>query len=214
MKEHNLLQFYTAVVTLAVTAWSASAAIETTGAPGSPNSTTSIPGNQLPAPAPKFGGVIKETVDGSKAWWPPRVVPPKGAPISIALGAMPPYLARAFKVTADIDIPEDGAEGMLITEGGRFNGWGLYLLKGKPVFAYNLLDLERFRWEGEQAIPPGRHNLVFDGPRLPKGDTGVLTVDGREVAKQSIPHTVPGVETMDEWRDVGYDTRTGVDDRD
>jgi hypothetical protein len=58
------------------------------------------------------------------------------APISIALGAMPPYVARDFKITADIDIPEGGADGMLITEGGRFDGWGLYLLKGKPVFTY------------------------------------------------------------------------------
>lgn len=131
---------------------------------------------------------------------------------------MPPYLARDFTVTADIDIPQGGAEGMLITEGGRFNGWGLYLLKGKPVFTYNLVDLHRFRWEGAQAIPPGRHTVVFDfqydGPGLAKGGTGVLTVDGVEVAKQTIPHTVPAVEIMDEWMDVGYDTRTGVDDRD
>ncbi len=140
------------------------------------------------------------------------------APISIALGAMPPYLARDFTVTADIDIPQGGAEGMLITEGGRFNGWGLYLLKGKPVFTYNLVDLHRFRWEGAQALPSGRHTVVFDfqydGPGLAKGGTGVLSVDGVEVAKQTIPHTVPAVEIMDEWMDVGYDTRTGVDDRD
>lgn len=140
------------------------------------------------------------------------------APISIALGAMPPYLARDFTVTADIDIPQGGGEGMLITVGGRFIGWGFYLLHGKPVFTYNMLDLERFRWEGEQAVPPGRHTLVFDfqydGPGLAKGGTGVLSVDGKEVARRSIPHTVPAVGTMDEWLDVGYDTRTGVDDRD
>jgi len=140
------------------------------------------------------------------------------SPISIELGAMPPYLARDFRITADIDIPQGGAEGMLMTEGGRFNGWGLYLLKGKPVFTYNLLNIERFRWEGVQTILPGRHMVVFDfkydGPGLAKGGTGVLTVDGAEVAKQTIPHTVPAVETLDEWMDVGYDTRTGVDDRD
>ena len=107
---------------------------------------------------------------------------------------------------------------MLITAGGRFDGYGLYLLKGKPVFTYNLLDLRRFRWEGAQAIPSGRHTVVFDfnydGPGLARGGTGVLTVDGREVARQTIPHTVPALEAVDEWMDVGYDTRTGVDDRD
>ena len=140
------------------------------------------------------------------------------APISIPLGAMPPYVARDFTITADIDIPQGGAEGMIMTEGGRFNGWGLYLLKGKPVFTYNLLDVERFRWEGAQALAPGRHTVVFDfqydGPGLAKGGTGVLTVDGAEVAKRTVPHTLPALEAVDEGMDVGYDTRTGVDDRD
>jgi len=139
-------------------------------------------------------------------------------PISVALGAMPPYVGRDFTVTADIDIPEGGAEGMLMTEGGRFDGWGLYLLEGKPVFTYNFLDLDRFRWEGADAIAPGQHTVVFDftydGPGLGKGGTGVLTVDGNEVAKQAIPHTTPALEVVDEWLDVGHDTRTGVDDRD
>jgi arylsulfatase len=57
------------------------AAQQTTGTVGSPSATTTVPGNQLPAPVPKFGGVIKETLEGSKTWWPPRIVPPKGAPI-------------------------------------------------------------------------------------------------------------------------------------
>ncbi len=130
-------------------------------------------------------------------------------PISIALGAMPPYLARDFTITADIDIPQGGAEGMLITEGGRFDGWGLYLLRGKPVFTYNMLDVERFRWEGAQAIAPGRHTVVFDfkydGPGIAKGGTGVLTVDGREVARQTIPHTVAAVEAPGEMKARGRD---------
>jgi arylsulfatase A-like enzyme len=139
-------------------------------------------------------------------------------PISIPLGAKPPYVGRSFTITADIDIPQGGAEGMLITEGGRFDGWGLYLLKGKPVFTYNLVDVRRFRWEGSEIIAPGRHTVVFDfkydGPGLAKGGTGILTVDGHEVARQTIPHTTPALDTLDEWMDVGYDTRTGVDDRD
>ena len=62
--------------------------------------------------------------------------------------------------------------------GGRFGGYGLYLLKGKPVFIYNFLDLERFRWEGQEALTPGKHTVVFDftydGPGFGKGGTGVL----------------------------------------
>ena len=107
---------------------------------------------------------------------------------------------------------------MLVTDDGRFGGFGLYLVKGKPVFTYNLLALERFRWEGSQALTPGKHTIVFDfkydGPGLGKGGTGVMTVDGKEVARKTIPHTIPGVMTIDEFFDVGVDTRTGVDDKD
>ena len=92
-------------------------------------------------------------------------------------------------------MPQGGGEGMLATLGGRFGGYGLYLLEGKPVFTYNLLALERFRWEGEQALTPGKHSVVFDftydGPGVGKGGTGVLSVDGAEVARQTIPHTIP-----------------------
>ena len=104
---------------------------------------------------------------------------------------------------------------MLNTLGGRFGGYGLYLLKGKPVFTYNLLALERFRWEGPQAR---KHTVVFDftydGPGMAKGGTGVLSVDGKEVARKTIPHTIPAVMTIDESFDVGVDTRTPVDDKD
>ena len=133
-------------------------------------------------------------------------------------GNAPDFIGKSYSVTADVEIPPNGAEGMLNTLGGRFGGWGLYLLKGKPVFTYNLLGLERFRWEGSQALTPGKHTIVFDfkydGPGMAKGGTGVLSVDGKEVDKKTIPHTVPGRFTIDETFDVGVDTRTGVDDND
>ena len=110
-----------------------------------------------------------------------------------------------------------GGEGMLNTLGGRFGGYGLYVLKGKPVFTYDLLGLERFRWEGQEAIAPGKHTVAFDfkydGPGMAKGGTGVLLVDGQEVDKKQIPHR-SGLLTIDESFDVGVDTRTGVDDKD
>jgi arylsulfatase len=133
-------------------------------------------------------------------------------------GNAPDPVGKSFSITAAVEIPPKGAEGMLNTLGGRFGGYGLYLLKGKPVFTYNLLALERFRWEGTQALTPGKHTIVFDfkydGPGMAKGGTGVLSVDGKEVAKKSIPHTVPALMSIDETFDVGVDTRTSVDDKD
>ena len=99
---------------------------------------------------------------------------------------------------------------MLVTLGGRFGGYGLYLLKGKPVFLYNFLDLERFRWEGKEALTPGKHTIVFDfkydGPGFGKGGTGVLKVDGKEVANKTMHHTIPFLMAIDETFDVGVDT--------
>jgi arylsulfatase len=133
-------------------------------------------------------------------------------------GNAPNLLNRSYSITAEVEIPNGGAEGMLNTLGGRFGGYGLYLVKGKPVFTYNLLALEKFRWEGPQALTPGKHTILFDfkydGPGMAKGGTGVLSVDGKEVANKKIPHTIPALMTIDESFDVGVDTRTGVDDKD
>jgi arylsulfatase A-like enzyme len=130
----------------------------------------------------------------------------------------PSILNKSYTITAEVEIPQGGAEGMLVTLGGRFGGYGLYVLKGKPVFTYNFVDLERFRWEGATALAPGTHTIVFDftydGPGPGKGGTGVLKVDGQDVASQAVPHTVPFAMTIDETFDVGVDTRTPVDDQD
>jgi hypothetical protein len=86
------------------------------------------------------------------------------------------------------------------------------------VFLYNLLALARFRWEGQEAIPPGRHTITFDfkyeGPGFGKGGTGVLKVDGKDVASRKVEHTTPFLLNLGETFDVGIDTRTGVDDED
>jgi arylsulfatase len=130
----------------------------------------------------------------------------------------PSILNKSYTITAEVEIPQGGAEGMLATLGGRFGGYGLYLLKGKPIFTYNFVDLERFRWEGPQALAPGKHTIVFDftyeGPGFGKGGTGILKVDDQEVANKRIPHTIPFLMTIDETFDVGVDTRTPVDDKD
>ena len=133
-----------------------------------------------------------------------------GLPMSDA----PSILNRSYTITAEVEVPQGGGEGMLVTLGGRFGGYGLYLLKGKPVFTYNLVDLERLRWEGADALTPGKHTIVFDfkseGPGLGKGGTGVLYVDSKEVARNSLEHTTPITFPEDESFDIGQDTRTGV----
>jgi arylsulfatase len=193
--------------------------------------------------------------------------------------AAPSILGKSYTITAEVVIPEGGAEGMIVTEGGRFGGYGLFLTrsyaywledrsfvtvgigllvvglllssiasrrawggvrlwigrgfvglgslwavalvatwafdlgKGKPVFLYNLLDLKRTAWAGP-SLGAGKHTIVFDfksdGPELGKGGTGVLSVDGKEVARNSLEHTIPITFPEDETFDVGLDTRTGV----
>lgn len=130
----------------------------------------------------------------------------------------PDILNKSYTITAEVEVPDGGGQGMLATLGGRFGGYGLYLLNCKPVFTYNLLALERFRWEGEEALTPGKNTIVFDftydGPGPGKGGTGILKVDDKEVANKKIPHTIPFLMTIDETFDVGVDTRTPVDDKD
>ena len=134
--------------------------------------------------------------------------------------AAPDIKNKSYTITAEVEIPKGGAEGMIVTEGGRFGGYGLFLSKGvadirkgKVVFLYNLLDLKRTMWEGPE-LKPGKHTIVFDfksdGPGLGKGGTGVLSVDGKEVARNSMEHTIPVTFPEDETFDVGQDTRTGV----
>jgi arylsulfatase A-like enzyme len=86
---------------------------------------------------------------------------------------------------------------------------------GKPVFLYNFLDMERFKWEGS-ALSAGSHVIVFDfkydGPGPAKGGTGILSVDGKEVDRKTIAHTIPLLMSIDETFDIGVDTRTPVDD--
>ncbi|HEY6842061.1 MAG TPA: arylsulfatase, partial [Chthoniobacterales bacterium] len=147
-----------------------------------------------------------------------------GENVGIPIGNAPDILDKNYTITAELTIPEGGASGMIVTLGGRFGGYGLYLLNGKPVFDYNFLDLEHFRWEGGvgardwlgAALEPGKHTIVFDfkydGPGPAKGGTGVLSVDGKEFARKTVSHTIPLMMAIDETFDVGADSRTPVDE--
>jgi len=144
-------------------------------------------------------------------------------------GDAPFILNSSYTFTADVEVPRGGAEGMIVTQGGRFGGYGFYLLKGKPVFTWNLLDLERVRWQGPDALPPGKHTLEFDFrydglgmgtlafdnlSGIGRSGTGVLKVDGRAVATQKMERTLPLILQWDENFDIGADTGTPVDDND
>ena len=144
-------------------------------------------------------------------------------------GDAPFILDASYNFKAEVEIPEGGAEGNIVSQGGRFGGYGFYLLKGKPVFLWNLVDLKRIRWEGTEALSPGKHTLEFDfrydGMGLAtlafnnfsgvgRSGTGVLKVDGKEVATQKMERTLPFILAWDENFDVGAKTGTPVDDND
>jgi arylsulfatase A-like enzyme len=149
--------------------------------------------------------------------------------VGLPQGDSPMLLNSSYTITADIDVPEGGAEGMILTSGGRFAGYGFYLLKGKPVFLWNLIDLKRIRWEGPDALTPGQHTVEFDFKYdglgvgtlaynnmsgLGRPGTGTLKVDGKAVATETMAHTLPMILQWDESFDIGSDTLTGVNDAD
>jgi arylsulfatase len=144
-------------------------------------------------------------------------------------GDSPSILNASYSFTADIVIPEGGAEGMIVTSGGRFAGYGFYLLAGKPVFLWNIIDLQRIKWAGPEALTPGKHSIVFDFKYeglgagtlafnnmsgLAQPGTGTLSVDGKVVDTKRMEKTLPMILQWDEAFDVGSDTLTGVNDAD
>ncbi len=149
--------------------------------------------------------------------------------VGLPQGDSPLLLDSSYTITADITVPEGGAEGMILTSGGRFAGYGFYLLKGKPVFLWNLADLERIKWEGPDTLPPGKHRIEFDFKYdglgvgtlafndlsgLGRSGTGTLKVDGKVVDTKKMEKTLPMILQWDESFDIGSDTLTGVNDAD
>jgi arylsulfatase A-like enzyme len=144
-------------------------------------------------------------------------------------GDSPVILNSSYTITAEITVPEGGAEGMILTSGGRFAGYGFYLLEGKPVFLWNLIDLKRMKWEGPDPLAPGKHTIEFDFKYdglgagtlafnnmsgLGRSGTGTLQVDGKAVSTQTMQQTIPMILQWDESFDIGSDTLTGVNDAD
>ena len=149
--------------------------------------------------------------------------------VGLPQGDSPLILNTSYTITAEIEVPEGGAEGMILTSGGRFGGYGFYLKDGKPTFLWNMVDLERIKWEGTEALAPGKHTVefdfVYDGlgagtlafndfSGVGRGGTGTLRVDGKDVDSKKMEKTLPMILQWDESFDIGSDTLTGVNDAD
>src|SRR5262249_15540774 len=123
---------------------------------------------------------------------------------------------KSWAIAAEITIPDQGANGILATLGGRFGGWALLLQEGKPQFAYALSNQteHKFRVAADQPLAAGNHFVripfVYDRGRIGKSATGTLFVDGTQVAQGRIPQTVGVRFSLDETFDVGADTGTPV----
>jgi arylsulfatase len=123
---------------------------------------------------------------------------------------------KSHSITAEVEVPESGAEGVIVAQGGAFGGWALYTKDGKPRYCHNFIGLQRFTVEGDQAVPPGTHQvrmeLDYDGGGLGKGAAVTLYIDGDEVGEGRLPATVPLIFSGDETTDLGQDTASPVSD--
>jgi arylsulfatase len=123
---------------------------------------------------------------------------------------------KSHAVTASVMVPEAGARGVIVAQGGAFGGWALYAKDGRPAYCYNLFGLQRFTVVGDAAIPPGEHQVrvefAYDGGGLGKGGTATLYLDGAPVGEGRVEGTVPMLFSGDETTDVGADSATPVSD--
>jgi arylsulfatase len=123
---------------------------------------------------------------------------------------------KSFALTAQIDVPEAGARGVIFSQGGSFGGMSLYAREAKPAFCYNLFGLQRFKVYGQDPIPTGEHQVrvefAYDGGGLGKGGVASLYVDGVKVGEGRIDATVPMIFSGDETTDLGSDSGTPVTD--
>jgi len=121
---------------------------------------------------------------------------------------------KSKTITAEVDVPENGGNGAIIVQGGRFGGWALYVTDGRPAYDYNFLGLQRFTIASKEKLKPGkstiRFDFTYDGDGLGKGGTGMLYVNDEKVAEGRIEHTQAMVFSADETADVGIDLATPV----
>ena len=129
-------------------------------------------------------------------------------------GSAPDIKNKSFKIAADIEVPEGGADGVVITQGGRFGGWAVCLFDGKPAFLYNTVDVFNYSVMAKDKLAPGRHALLvsfdYDGGGVGKGGKVTISVDDKPIAEGRIERTIPFRISLDETLDIGEDTGTPV----
>jgi arylsulfatase len=159
-----------------------------------------------------------------------RIFNYSGDPVTgIPENAAPNLLNTSYTITADIDVPQGGAQGAIVSEGSRFGGYGLYLLEGKPVFTWNLLGLKMIKWRGLEALTPGKHKIVYDfkydglgaatlafnnTSGLGRSGTGTLMIDGKIASTEKMDNTIPFALSLNSIFDIGSKTGTSIDDQD
>ena len=121
---------------------------------------------------------------------------------------------RSSKITAELDIPQGGANGAILSQGGRFGGWSMFMKDGKPAYTYNFLGLNRYTLAAPQALPAGPATVTldfaYDGGGAGKGGKATLLVNGKPVAEGRVEKTQPNIFSADETADVGIDNQTPV----
>ena len=121
---------------------------------------------------------------------------------------------KSFSITAEVDVPSGGAEGVIIAQGGRFGGWSLYTDGGRAKFVYNVLGIQEFATEADAPIPEGTHQVrmefAYDGGGLAKGGDVTLYHDGEAVGTGRVEATQAMVFSADETTDIGYESGTAV----
>jgi arylsulfatase len=123
---------------------------------------------------------------------------------------------KSHAITAELEVPESGANGVIVAQGGAYGGWAVYAKDGRPAYCYNLFGLRRFKVYGDTEIPAGEHQVrvefAYDGGGLGKGGTVTLYLDGNQVGEGRVDGTQPMIFSGDETTDVGSDTATPVSD--
>ena len=121
---------------------------------------------------------------------------------------------RSKTITAEVEIPSSGANGVILAQGGRFGGWNLYVKDGKPSYAYNWVGLQRYTVASNAPLPSGKFTIklefAYDGGGRGKGGTATLFVNGGKVAEGRIDNTNANIFSADEGADVGMDEDTSV----
>jgi arylsulfatase len=120
----------------------------------------------------------------------------------------------SYSITAEVEIPKDGGNGVILAQGGRFAGFSLYMKEGKVKFAYNWLDAERYTIAATEKVPAGkatiRYEFAYDGGPPGSGGVGTIFVNDKKVAEGKIANTVGYAFGLDEGADVGVDQETPV----